>query len=51
MSEDGSMTEGTDNNKEIMELGHDPLPGYQTAFRIAVTVGALYLILAFSGVL
>ena len=26
-----------------MELSHKPVPGYRTAFFIAITVGALYL--------
>ncbi len=29
-------------------LGHDPVPGYKTAFYIAVAISIIYLILAFS---
>ena len=28
---------------EKMELGHEPVPGYRTAFFISITVGSLYL--------
>lgn len=31
--------------EEKMELGHEPVPGYRTAFFIAITVGSLYLAL------
>ncbi len=36
---------------EIVELGHDPWPGYRTAFNIVFALGIFYLILAFCGVL
>jgi hypothetical protein len=29
-------------------LGHEPVPGYKTAFYIAVAISVIYLILAFS---
>lgn len=29
-------------------LGHDSVPGYKTAFYIAVAISVIYLILAFS---
>jgi hypothetical protein len=35
----------SEENKEIMELGHEPVPGYKGAFYIAITVGSLYLAL------
>jgi hypothetical protein len=35
----------TENNQEKMELGHEPVPGYRSAFFIAITVGSLYLAL------
>jgi len=34
-----------EEHKEIMELSHEPVPGYRTAFYIAITVGSLYLAL------
>jgi hypothetical protein len=33
-----------------MVLSHDPVPGYRPVFYVAVAVGALYLLLAFTGV-
>jgi len=30
---------------EIMELKHDPEPGYRTAFFIALTAASLYLLI------
>lgn len=33
----------TDDHKEIMELRHEPVPGYRGAFYISITVGSLYL--------
>jgi hypothetical protein len=30
-------------NEEKMELTHEPVPGYRTAFFIAITIGSLYL--------
>ena len=35
----------SEENKEIMELDHEPVPGYRGAFYIAITVGSLYLAL------
>ena len=35
----------TENNQEKMELCHEPVPGYRTAFFISITVGSLYLAL------
>lgn len=35
----------TEDNKEIMELSHEPVPGYKGAFYISITVGSLYLAL------
>ena len=29
-------------------LGHDPVPGYKTAFYVAVALSVIYLIYAFS---
>jgi hypothetical protein len=28
---------------EIMELTHEPVPGYRAIFAVAITVGSLYL--------
>lgn len=36
---------------EITVLGHTPWPGYRTAFYIVFTLGILYLLLAFSGII
>jgi hypothetical protein len=37
------------NNEEGWEmLGHDPMPGYKTAFYIAISLAVIYLIYAFS---
>ena len=33
----------SEKEEEKMELSHEPVPGYRTAFFIAITVGALYL--------
>lgn len=33
--------------KEIMELGHEPVPGYRTAFYIVFLLGILYLAVIF----
>jgi len=30
-------------NEEKMELTHEPVPGYRTAFFIAITIGVFYL--------
>ena len=34
-------------NKENMELKHDPVPGYRTVFYIVFGIGLLYLGLLF----
>ncbi|MCG8615027.1 MAG: hypothetical protein MI802_02315 [Desulfobacterales bacterium] len=45
------MTEKDKNNDQEWEmLGHDPVPGYRTAFYISIVVSVIYLIIAFSGV-
>ncbi len=31
------------NEEEKMELSHEPVPGYKTAFYIAVAAGVIYL--------
>ncbi len=36
------------NSEEWDMLGHDPVPGYKTAFYIAVAISVIYLIYAFS---
>ena len=33
--------------KEIMELKHDPKPGYDKAYYIVITIGIIYLAIAF----
>lgn len=33
--------------KEKMELGHDPVPGYRPAFFILFTLSTLYLLFLF----
>ena len=35
-------------DEEWETLGHDPVPGYKTAFYVAVAISVIYLILAFS---
>ena len=43
------MAENNKNNDEEWEMiGHDPVPGYKTAFYIAIVLSVLYLIVAFS---
>lgn len=37
------------NNEEWEMLGHDPVPGYRTAFYISIILSVIYLIIAFSG--
>jgi len=32
-----------ENDKEKMELTHEPVPGYRKVFFIAIAIGALYL--------
>ena len=34
-------------DEELMELKHDPEPGYRTYFYIAITVAILYLAIIF----
>jgi len=36
------------NEEEWEMLGHDPVPGYTTAFYIAISLAVIYLIYAFS---
>lgn len=43
------MTDKKKNKEEWEMLGHDPVPGYRTAFYTAVLVAVIYLIVAFSG--
>jgi len=33
----------SEEREEKMELSHEPVPGYRTAFLIAITIGSLYL--------
>jgi hypothetical protein len=33
--------------EEIMELGHEPKPGYGIIYYIAITIGIIYLAVAF----
>ncbi|MBU8848011.1 MAG: hypothetical protein KOO65_06340 [Desulfobacterales bacterium] len=43
------MISNDENKKEDWEmLGHEPVPGYKTAFYLAVLVAVIYLIFAFS---
>ncbi|MGD9332869.1 MAG: hypothetical protein PVJ53_16265 [Desulfobacterales bacterium] len=32
-----------DEHEELMELKHDPVPGYRPIFFVAITVGLIYL--------
>jgi hypothetical protein len=32
-----------DEHEELMELTHDPVPGYRPLFFVAITVGLAYL--------
>ena len=32
-----------ENDKEIMVLGHEPVPGYRPVFFVAITIGIFYL--------
>lgn len=32
-----------EHGEELMELTHDPVPGYRPVFLVAITVGLLYL--------
>ena len=36
-----------EENKEIMELGHDPVPGYRPAFYIIFAISLIYLAIIF----
>jgi len=43
------MNSNNENNEEDWEvLGHEPVPGYTTAFYLAVVIAVIYLIFAFS---
>ena len=33
--------------KEIMELGHEPEPGYEKIFYAVIAVGVIYLVIIF----
>ncbi len=33
--------------KEIMELSHEPTPGYDKAYYVVITIGIIYLVIAF----
>jgi hypothetical protein len=37
------MNQAHDTNKEIMELGHDPVPGYKPVFYVVFAVACVYL--------
>jgi hypothetical protein len=32
-----------EDHEELMELKHDPVPGYRPIFFVAITVGLVYL--------
>lgn len=32
-----------EDHEELMELKHDPVPGYRPIFYVAITVGLVYL--------
>lgn len=32
-----------DSEEKLMELKHDPVPGYRPIFYVAITVGLVYL--------
>jgi hypothetical protein len=36
-----------EEKREIMELSHEPVPGYRTAFYIVFLLGVLYLAIIF----
>jgi len=42
------MNSKKNNDDEWEMLGHDPAPGYKTAFYIAISLSVIYLIYAFS---
>ncbi len=33
--------------EEIMELGHEPKPGYRLVYYVVITIGIIYLAIAF----
>jgi hypothetical protein len=35
-----------DMEKEIMELGHEPKPGYRLVYYAVITIGIIYLAIA-----
>jgi hypothetical protein len=37
------MERNHDPDKEIMELGHEPVPGYKPAFYVVMAVACAYL--------
>ncbi|MBI5213435.1 MAG: hypothetical protein HY957_08700 [Nitrospirae bacterium] len=41
------MSGQQEEKKEIMELSHEPVPGYRTAFYIVFLLGVLYLAVIF----
>lgn len=41
------MSHEHDTNEEIMELGHDPVPGYKPVFYCVFTVACIYLVTLF----
>lgn len=36
-----------ENDKEIMELAHEPVPGYRTAFYVIFALSLIYLAIIF----
>ena len=36
-----------EKDEEIMELGHDPVPGYRPAFYIIFAIAFIYLVVIF----
>jgi hypothetical protein len=39
------------DDKPLMELKHDPVPGFSTALYITMAAGCAFLLLVFSGLL
>ncbi len=33
--------------KELMELSHEPTPGYDKAYYVVIGIGIIYLVIAF----
>ncbi len=33
--------------EEVMELGHEPTPGYPLVYYVVITIGIIYLAVAF----